>query len=48
MRGLPASFVELQIYNMRHVQDHAAQLSFFLSQKGLPENQLGWISRARP
>lgn len=27
--------MELLLYNMRHVQDHAAQLSLFLGQKGL-------------
>jgi hypothetical protein len=27
------SFVELQLYSMRHVQEHAAQLSLFLGQK---------------
>ncbi len=46
MGGLPASFVELQIYNMRHVQEHAAQLSLFLSQRGIPEVNLGWVARA--
>jgi hypothetical protein len=29
------SFVELLLYNMRHVQDHAAQLSLRLGQKGV-------------
>jgi len=29
------TFLELLLYNMRHVQDHAAQLSLFLGQKGL-------------
>jgi hypothetical protein len=27
------SFVELQLYSMRHVQEHAAQLSLMLGQK---------------
>jgi hypothetical protein len=27
------SFVELQLYNMRHVQEHASQLSLMLGQK---------------
>ena len=29
------SFVELQLYSMRHVQEHAAQLSLLLGQKGV-------------
>jgi uncharacterized damage-inducible protein DinB len=29
------TFLELLLYNMRHVQEHAAQLSLFLGQKGL-------------
>jgi uncharacterized damage-inducible protein DinB len=28
------TFLELLLYNMRHVQEHAAQLSLFLGQKG--------------
>jgi hypothetical protein len=31
-----ASFVELLIYNMRHVQEHASQLSLLLGQQGVP------------
>ncbi len=39
------SFVELLLYNMRHVQEHAAQLNLLLGQKtgGAPK----WVARAR-
>ena len=38
------SFAELQLYNMRHVQEHAAQLNLFLGQKlgSAPD----WVTRA--
>jgi hypothetical protein len=38
-------FAELQLYNMRHVQEHAAQLNLHLGHKGIftPD----WVSRAR-
>jgi hypothetical protein len=39
------SFVELLLYNMRHVQEHAAQLSLFLGQKGSPAP--GWVAKAK-
>ena len=39
------SVAELLLYNMRHVQEHAAQLSLVLGQKaGLAS---GWVGRAR-
>jgi hypothetical protein len=39
------SYAELQLYNMRHVQEHAAQLSLFLGQKvGYAP---GWVARAK-
>jgi hypothetical protein len=39
------SFVELQLYSMRHVQEHAAQLSLLLGQKmGFSP---GWVPVAR-
>ena len=39
------SFVELQLYNMRHVQEHAAQLSLLLGQKvgSAPD----WVATAK-
>ena len=39
------SFVELQLYNMRHVQEHAAQLSLLLGQKGV--STADWVPTAR-
>ena len=43
--GQPISFLELQLYNMRHVQEHAAQLSLFLGQHPTPDADLGWVLR---
>lgn len=39
------SFLELQLYCMRHVQEHAAQLSLFIGQNGHPAPD--WVSKAR-
>ena len=39
------SFVELQLYNMRHVQEHAAQLSLLLGQQGVSTTD--WVPTAR-
>lgn len=41
------SYVELQLYNMRHVQEHAAQLSLFLGQHGIDGEKIGWVTRAK-
>jgi hypothetical protein len=41
----PKSVAELLLYNMRHVQEHAAQLSLFLGQK--VGSAPGWVSKAR-
>jgi hypothetical protein len=38
-------FVELLLYNMRHVQDHASQLSLLLGQKGVSVRD--WVITAR-
>ena len=38
------SFAELQLYNLRHVQEHGAQLRLFLGQAGKSAN---WVARAR-
>lgn len=46
-RGQPISFLELQLYNLRHVQEHAAQLSLFLGQHGTPDADLAWVARAK-
>jgi hypothetical protein len=45
-QGQPISFLELLLYNMRHVQEHAAQLSLFLGQHGIPGADLDWVPRA--
>ena len=45
--GMSVSFLELQLYNMRHVQEHAAQLSLFLGQHGVPDEVLDWVPRAK-
>ena len=45
--GQPIIFLELQIYNLRHVQEHAAQLSLFLGQHPIPDAHLGWVPRAK-
>ena len=44
--GQPVGFLELQLYNMRHVQEHAAQLSLFLGQHAIPNEALDWVPRA--
>jgi hypothetical protein len=33
--GQSISFLELHLYNLRHVQEHAAQLSMFLGQHAI-------------
>ena len=40
------SYLELQLYNMRHVQEHAAQLSLFLGQNAVPV-VTSWVARAK-
>ncbi len=45
-RGKPVSYLELLLYTMRHVQEHAAQLSLFLGQHGIPDEVLDWVPRA--
>ena len=44
--GQAVSFLELQLYNMRHVQEHAAQLNLFLGQNGI-SGASDWVSRAK-
>jgi uncharacterized damage-inducible protein DinB len=41
------SFLELLLYTMRHVQEHAAQLSLFLGQHGVPDEALDSVARAK-
>lgn len=42
--GEDVSFAELQLYSMRHVQEHAAQLSLHLGQNA--DSGLDWVARA--
>ncbi len=39
------NFVELLLYNLRHVQEHASQLNLMLGQKGV--SAPGWVTRAK-
>ncbi len=39
------TFLELQLYSMRHIQEHAAQLNLVLGQKGITGQD--WIAYAR-
>jgi hypothetical protein len=43
--GKSFTFVELLLYNMRHVQEHAAQLHLFLGQNACTVSS--WVNRAR-
>jgi DinB superfamily len=42
----PMSFLELLLYTMRHVQEHAAQLNLFLGQNA-SDGASDWVSRAK-
>lgn len=46
-RGQSISYFELQLYSMRHVQEHAAQLGLFLGDRGVPGAVLDWVPRAK-
>ena len=39
------SFYELLLYNMRHIQEHAAQFNLFLGQKGV--SVVDWVAQAQ-
>ncbi len=41
------TYAELQLYNMRHTQEHAAQLSLVLGRHGVPGDQIDWVARAK-
>ncbi|GHO51723.1 DinB family protein [Ktedonobacter robiniae] len=45
--GKLVSYLELLLYTMRHVQEHAAQLSLFLGQHGIPDEALDSVARAK-
>jgi len=44
-KWMEPSFLELQLYAMRHVQEHAAQLSLFLGQHAV--EGFDWVASAR-
>lgn len=46
MEGESVSYLELQMYTMRHVQEHAAQLNLFLGQNAI-EGVSDWVPRAK-
>ncbi len=46
-QGQAVSYLELLLYAMRHVQEHAAHLSLFLGQHGIPGADLDWAARAK-
>lgn len=37
------SFLELQLYSLRHVQEHSSQLRYFLGRNGIATND--WVAR---
>lgn len=39
------TYLELQLYNMRHVMEHAAHLGYFLGRQGVAG--VDWVSQAR-
>ncbi len=45
--GATVSYFELLLYTLRHVQEHAAQLSLFLGQHAIPGEALHWVVRAK-
>ena len=46
IEGKPVSFLELLLYNMRHVQEHAAQLNLFLGLNAI-DGVSDWVPRAK-
>ena len=44
--GEVISYADLQLYSMRHMQEHAAQLSLLLGQHGVPGEAIDWVTRA--
>ncbi len=45
-KGNPVTYFELQLYNMRHAQEHASQLHLFLGQHNA-DDDFGWVPSAR-
>jgi len=46
MEGRPVSYLELLLYTMRHVQEHAAQLNLFLGQNAM-DGASDWVPQTR-
>ncbi len=44
--GEVVSYAELQLYSMRHIQEHAAQLSLLLGEHGVQAERIDWVTRA--
>jgi hypothetical protein len=44
--GEPITWLELQMYSMRHLQEHAAQLALVLGQQADGDDAPRWIARA--
>jgi hypothetical protein len=44
--GEVVTYAELQLYSMRHVQEHAAQLNLVLGQHGI-QTDYDWVTRAK-
>ncbi len=45
--GEVVSYCELQLYSMRHIQEHVAQLSLVLGQRGVSDEAVDWVTRAQ-
>ena len=43
--GEVVTYAELQLYSMRHVQEHAAQLSLLLGRHGVSGDAIDWVTR---
>jgi hypothetical protein len=44
-KWMEPTFLELQLYCMRHTQEHAAELNYFLGQNGV--SGMDWVAKAR-
>jgi hypothetical protein len=44
-RWMKLTYLELQLYCMRHIMEHAGQLGYFLGQRGVVG--IDWVSKAR-
>lgn len=45
--GEPCTYAELQLYSMRHIQEHATQLNLVLGAHGVEPEQIDWVARAK-